>query len=87
MQLQTQFPKHLSDRFPTRSHRRAALGATVLSIGLVLYGCGESKISQCNKVVTIANKTTALAIPKDLVQKFKRSQFKMQSLKNYRHNY
>lgn len=66
MQLQTQFPKHLSDRFPTRSHRRAALGATVLSIGLVLYGCGESKISQCNKVVTIANKTTALAIPKDL---------------------
>ena len=66
MQLQTQFPKHLSDRLPTRLNRRAALGATALTFGLVLYGCGESKVSQCNKVVTIANKTAALAIPKDL---------------------
>jgi small-conductance mechanosensitive channel len=66
MQLQTQFPKHLSDRLPTRLNRRAALGATALTIGLVLSGCGESKISQCNKVVTIANKTTALAVPKDI---------------------
>ncbi len=66
MQLQTQFPKHLPDRLPTRLNCRATFGATVLTIGFVLYGCGDSKISQCNKVVTIANKTTALAIPKDL---------------------
>ncbi|GBO53964.1 hypothetical protein APA_1912 [Pseudanabaena sp. lw0831] len=66
MQLQKQFPKHLSDRLPTRLNRRAALGAAALTIGLVLYGCGESKISQCNKVVTIANKTTALVVPKDI---------------------
>jgi hypothetical protein len=66
MQPQTQFPKHLSDRLPTRLNRRVALSATALTIGLVLYGCGESKISQCNKVVTVANKTTTLAIPKDI---------------------
>lgn len=66
MQLQTQFSKHLSDRLPTRLNRPAAIGAMALTIGLVLYGCGESKVSQCNKVVTIANKTTALAVPKDI---------------------
>ncbi len=66
MQLQTQFPKHLSDRLLTRLNRLTALGATALTIGLVLYGCGENKVSQCNKVVTIANKTTALTAPKDI---------------------
>ena len=66
MQLQTQFPKHLSDRLPTLLNRRLAISATALTIGLVLYGCGESKISQCNKVVTVANKTTALLVPKDI---------------------
>lgn len=66
MQLQTQFSKHLSDRLPTRLNRPAAIAAMALTIGLVLYGCGESKVSQCNKVVTIANKTTALAVPKDI---------------------
>lgn len=66
MQLQTQFPKHLSDRLSTASKRRTALYAATLSLGIVLNGCGESKISQCNKVVTIANKTNALAIPKDI---------------------
>ena len=66
MQLQTQFSKHLSDRLPTHLNRRAAFGAMALTIGLVLNCCGESKISQCNKVVTIANKTNALAVPKDL---------------------
>ena len=66
MQLQTQFPKHLSDPLPTRPNRHAALYAAALSIGILLYGCGESKISQCNKVVTIANNTSTLAIPKDL---------------------
>ena len=66
MQLQTQFPKHLSDRLPTRPDRRVVIGATTLTIGLLLYGCGESKISQCNKVVTTANRTTALAAPKDI---------------------
>ena len=66
MQLQTQFSKHLSDRLPTHLNRSAAFGAMALTIGLVLNCCGESKISQCNKVVTIANKTNALAVPKDL---------------------
>lgn len=66
MQLQTQFPKHLSDPLPTRPNRHAALYAAALSIGILLYGCGESKISQCNKVVTIANKTNTLTAPKDI---------------------
>jgi hypothetical protein len=66
MQPQTLFPKQLSDPLPTRLNRLVALSATALTIGLVLYGCGESKISQCNKVVTVANKTTTLAIPKDI---------------------
>lgn len=66
MQLQKQFPQHLSDRLPNRLNRRVALGATTLTIGIFLYGCGESKISQCNKVVTIANKANALVMPKDI---------------------
>jgi predicted nucleic acid-binding Zn-ribbon protein len=66
MQLQPQFPKHLSDRLPIASNRRFALYAATLSLGILLYGCGESKISQCNKVVTIANKTNALVAPKDI---------------------
>jgi gas vesicle protein len=35
-------------------------------MGLLLYGCGESKVSQCNKIVTVANKAKALSIPKDI---------------------
>jgi predicted nucleic acid-binding Zn-ribbon protein len=66
MQLQPQFPKHLFDRLSTASNRRNALYVATLSLGIILYGCGESKISQCNKVVTIANKTNALTAPKDI---------------------
>jgi len=65
MQLQTQFSKHLSDRLPTCFNPRAVFGAMALTIGLVLNGCGESKISQCNKVVTSANKIT-LTAPSDI---------------------
>jgi len=46
--------------------RSALFSATTLSIGLLLYGCGENRISQCNKVVTVANKTKALTVPKDI---------------------
>jgi hypothetical protein len=33
---------------------------------VLLYGCGENRVSQCNKFVTIANKSKALAMPKDI---------------------
>jgi hypothetical protein len=49
-----------------RFNRYAFLSATAMTMGLLLYGCGESKVSQCNKIVTVANKTTALGIPKDI---------------------
>ncbi|MBD2186928.1 hypothetical protein [Pseudanabaena mucicola] len=32
----------------------------------LLYGCGESKISQCNKIVSVANKAKELAVPKEM---------------------
>jgi len=37
----------------------------MLSLGLLFYGCGENRIIQCNKLVTIANKVSTLSIPKD----------------------
>ena len=58
-----QAQKLLINHFRARS---ALFSATALSIGLLLYGCGENKISQCNKVVTAANKTKALTVPKDI---------------------
>ena len=58
-----QAQKLLINHFRARS---ALFSATALSIGLLLYGCGENKISQCNKVVTVANKTKALTVPKDI---------------------
>ncbi|MFM7601855.1 MAG: hypothetical protein ACKO7R_11775 [Pseudanabaena sp.] len=66
MQLQTQFSKHLSDRLPTYFNPRAAFGAMALTIGLVLNGCGESKVSQCNKVVASANKISTQTVPSDV---------------------
>lgn len=41
-------------------HSLAAIG-----LGLILYGCGENRVVQCNKVVTVANKTKELTAPKD----------------------
>jgi len=49
-----------------RFNRYAFLSATAVTMGLLLYGCGESKVSQCNKIVTVANKAKALSIPKDI---------------------
>ncbi len=49
-----------------RFNRYAFLSTTALTMGLLLYGCGESKVSQCNKIVTVANKAKALSIPKDI---------------------
>jgi gas vesicle protein len=52
-------------QLPNRFNRYAFLSATAMTMGLLLYGCGESKVSQCNKIVTVANKAKALSIPKD----------------------
>ncbi|PZO43783.1 MAG: hypothetical protein DCF19_03915 [Pseudanabaena frigida] len=53
-------------QLPNRFDRYAFLSVTAVTMGLLLYGCGESKVSQCNKVVTVANKTKTLAVPKDV---------------------
>ncbi len=53
-------------QLPNRFNRYAFLSATAVTMGLLLYGCGESKVSQCNKIVTVANKAKALSIPKDI---------------------
>lgn len=37
----------------------------MLSLGLLFYGCGENRVVQCNKLVTVANKVSTLPIPKD----------------------
>jgi hypothetical protein len=60
-----QFQKYVPNSLPNRLNRHAALSATALAFGLLLYGCGENRISQCNKIVTVANKTKALVAPKD----------------------
>jgi len=49
-----------------RFNRYAFLSATAVTMGLLLYGCGESKVSQCNKIVTVANKAKTLSSPKDI---------------------
>ncbi len=49
----------------SRSNRYNVLGMTALSMGLLLYGCGENRVVQCNKFVTVANKTKDLVAPKD----------------------
>lgn len=53
---------HLTNRF----NRYAVLSATAVTMSLLLYGCGESRVSQCNKIITVANKSIALTIPKDI---------------------
>ena len=55
------FQKYLSNRL----NRSAAFCLMALTFGLVLYGCGENKVSQCTKIVTVANKAKSLAVPKD----------------------
>ncbi|MFN6066352.1 MAG: hypothetical protein ACK45T_04110, partial [Pseudanabaena sp.] len=49
----------------SRRNRYNVLGMTALSMGLLLYGCGENRVVQCNKFVTVANKTKDLVAPKD----------------------
>jgi hypothetical protein len=53
-------------QLPNLFNRYAFLGTTAITMGLLLYGCGENKISQCNKIVAIANKTKAVTVPQDL---------------------
>ena len=50
---------------PKRFNRFTVRGLAAISLGLILYGCGENRVVQCNKVVTVANKTKDLAAPKD----------------------
>ncbi len=53
-------------QLPNRFNRYAFLSATAVTMGLLLYGCGESKVAQCNKIVTVADKAKTLSIPKDI---------------------
>ncbi len=61
-----QFQKLLPISSAHRSKQYAVLSSITIITGLLLYGCGESKVSQCNKIVTVANKTKTLVAPKDI---------------------
>jgi len=61
-----QSQKYVPNFLPNHLNRYAALSATALVFGVLLYGCGDNRISQCNKFVTVANKTKTLAMPKDV---------------------
>jgi hypothetical protein len=61
MQLQ----KSSSHTSSSRLNRYTVHGIAALSMGLLLYGCGENRVTQCNKFVTVANKTKDLVAPKD----------------------
>jgi len=37
-------------------HRRAALLSTFTAIGFLVVGCGESKVTQCNKISAVVNR-------------------------------
>jgi hypothetical protein len=43
-----------------RVYKSTATLSTVTAIALLLTGCGESKISQCNKVIKVANQAASL---------------------------
>lgn len=60
-----QFQKSSSHTLASRLNRYTVLGTAALSMGLLLYGCGENRVAQCNKFVTVANKTKDLVAPKD----------------------
>jgi hypothetical protein len=40
--------------------KRTATLSLVAAIALLFAGCGESKVAQCNKVITVANKAATL---------------------------
>ena len=61
-----QSQKYIPNFLPNRLNRYAALSAMALAFGLLLYGCGENRVSQCNKFVVVANKTKSLSTPKDI---------------------
>ena len=61
-----QSQKYIPNSLPNPLNRHAALSVTALAFGLLLYGCGENRVSQCNKFVTIANKSKTLITPKDI---------------------
>ena len=59
-----QFQKSSSHTLASRLNRYTVVGTAALSMGLLLYGCGENRIAQCNKFATVANKTRDLVVPK-----------------------
>ncbi|OIP76574.1 MAG: hypothetical protein AUK48_05585 [Oscillatoriales cyanobacterium CG2_30_44_21] len=61
MQLQLSKVSALSQSLKYSPVRYLAL----FSLGLLFYGCGENRVVQCNKLVTIANKASAMPIPTD----------------------
>ena len=44
-----QFQKSSSHTLASRLNRYTVVGTAALSMGLLLYGCGENRIAQCNK--------------------------------------
>ena len=61
-----QSQKYIPNSLPNSLNRYVALSVTALAFGVLLYGCGENRVSQCNKFVTIANKSKTLITPKDI---------------------
>jgi hypothetical protein len=72
MQLKSIFTSKLNHQasFPWRliflMRRYVMLSAIGLMLSLGLYACGESKVSQCNKIVTVVSKFKDASLPKDL---------------------
>lgn len=67
MQFQDLFLIRSLNPLPKKINRFALLSATAMTVGILIYGCGENKISQCNKLVAVANKAKSLVAPKDVV--------------------
>lgn len=76
MQLQSKFTAKFTAK-PSRKplflwrlisllRRYGKLSAIGLILSLSLYACGESKVSQCNKIVTVVSKFKDAALPNDL---------------------
>ncbi len=41
------------------------LAAIAIAISVLTYGCGESKVSQCNKLINVAGKSKSINVSKD----------------------
>lgn len=45
--------------------RYSSLAAIAVAASLLLYGCGESKIAQCNKLIDVAIKIKSISVSND----------------------